>query len=120
MWHDDRGRINGASGGNWERQASGRWPVPRKPRSARLRKRSASWSSGISGRTVAPLDSPLAVKNYLALKLTDQECECFCAIWLDADLRPNAFEEISRGTLFTANVYVREVVKSALATTPRQ
>lgn len=66
------------------------------------------------GPNRSPLDSPLAVKNYLALRLTDQECECFCAIWLNAGLRPIAFEEISRGTLFTANVYVREVVKSAL------
>ena len=66
------------------------------------------------GPNRSPLDGPLAVRNYLALKLTDQECECFCAIWLAADLRPNAFEEISRGTLCTANVYTREVVKSAL------
>ena len=66
------------------------------------------------GPNRSPLDSPLAVKNYLTLKLTDPERECFCAIWLDAGLRPIAFEEISRGTLFTANVYVREVVKSAL------
>lgn len=61
------------------------------------------------------LCSPNAVRDYLALLLGDLEHEVFAAVFLDAQNRVIATEELFRGTLTQTAVYPREVVKRALA-----
>lgn len=63
----------------------------------------------------AQLHSPNAVRDYLALWLGDREHEIFAAVFLDAQNRVIAAEELFRGTLNQTAVYPREVVKRALA-----
>ena len=63
----------------------------------------------------AALSSPAAVRDYLALCLGDREHEVFAAVFLDAQNRVIATEELFRGTLTQTSVYPREVVKRALA-----
>lgn len=63
----------------------------------------------------AQLCSPNAVRDYLALWLGDREHEVFAAVFLDAQSRVIATEELFRGTLNQTAVYPREVVKRALA-----
>jgi len=60
------------------------------------------------------LSSPLLVRDYLKLKLGDRPYEVFVAIFLDAQNRVIADEELFRGTLTQTSVYPREVVKTAL------
>jgi DNA repair protein RadC len=59
--------------------------------------------------------SPAAVRDYLRLCLSGFEHEVFFALWLDAQHRLLAGEELFRGTLSQTCVYPREVVKRALA-----
>jgi len=61
------------------------------------------------------LTSPQAVRDYLRLKLQDRPHEVFVGVFLDAQNRVLAVEELSRGTLTQTSVYPREVVKRALA-----
>ena len=61
------------------------------------------------------LSSPQAVRDYLRLKLQDRPHEVFVAVFLDAQNRVLAVEELFRGTLTQTSVYPREVVKRALA-----
>jgi DNA repair protein RadC len=61
------------------------------------------------------LTSPVAVRNYLALLLQSRPVEVFAAIFLDAQNRAIAAEELFSGTLTQTSVYPREVVKRALA-----
>jgi DNA repair protein RadC len=61
------------------------------------------------------LSSPQAVRDYLRLKLQDRPHEVFVGVFLDAQNRVLAVEELSRGTLTQTSVYPREVVKRALA-----
>lgn len=63
----------------------------------------------------AQLYDPNAVRDYLALWLGDREHEIFAAVFLDAQNRVIAAEELFRGTLYQTAVYPREVVKRALA-----
>lgn len=63
-------------------------------------------------RTV--LDSPDAVKHYLQLHLGSRPHEVFAVLFLDAQNRLLAMEEIFRGTLTQTSVYPREVVLRAL------
>lgn len=60
------------------------------------------------------LDSPDAVRAYLRLLLHDKEYEVFCCVFLDAQNRVLAVEELFRGTLTQTSVYPREIVKRAL------
>lgn len=60
------------------------------------------------------LDSPSAVRDYLRLRLAIREHELFIALFLDAQHRLIACEELFRGTLTQTSVYPREVVKVAL------
>lgn len=60
------------------------------------------------------LGAPQAVRDWLRLKLGNQPHESFIALWLDAQHRLIADEELARGTLSQASVYPREVVKRAL------
>lgn len=61
------------------------------------------------------LASPQAVRNYLRLILRNKEYEVFCCVFLDAQNRVIAVEELFRGTLTQTSVYPREIVKRALA-----
>ena len=60
------------------------------------------------------LTSPQAVRDYLRLCLQDRPHEVFVGVFLDAQNRVLAVEELSRGTLTQTSVYPREVVKRAL------
>jgi len=65
-------------------------------------------------RSGAALGSPGVVRDYLRLALTSREHEVFVALFLDAQHRVIASEELFRGTLTQTSVYPREVVKAAL------
>ncbi len=60
------------------------------------------------------LTSPSNAKEYLQLKLAFLEHEVFATIWLDSQHRVIAYEELFRGTIDSAVVHSREVVKAAL------
>ena len=61
------------------------------------------------------LASPTAVRGYLRLRMQHLGHEVFWAVFLDAQNRVIADEELFRGTLTQTSVYPREVVKQALA-----
>ncbi len=63
-------------------------------------------------RTV--FDTPQAVKDYLQLHLAAKNHEVFAVLFLDAQHRLLALEELFRGTLTQSSVYPREVVLRAL------
>ncbi|MBK7656353.1 MAG: DNA repair protein RadC [Betaproteobacteria bacterium] len=63
-------------------------------------------------RTV--FDTPHAVSDYLRLHLGQRPYEVFAVIFLDAQNRMLALEELFRGTLTQTSVYPREVVIRAL------
>ena len=65
-------------------------------------------------RAAECLSSPQAVRDYLRLRLGTREHEVFMAVWLDAQHRVIATEELFAGTLTQTSVYPREVVKAAL------
>ena len=58
--------------------------------------------------------SPEAVKNFLQLHLGRRPHEVFAALFLDAQNRLIAMEELFRGTLTQTSVYPREVVLKSL------
>lgn len=60
------------------------------------------------------MSSPLAVKQFLILRLAGIAHEVFAMLLLDAQNRVIAFDEMFRGTLTQTSVYPREVVKRAL------
>lgn len=60
------------------------------------------------------LSSPGAVRDYLRLLLHGRPHEVFVAVFLDAQHRVIATEELFRGTLTQTSVYPREVVKRSL------
>lgn len=60
------------------------------------------------------LSAPSAVRDYLRLKLCALEHEVFVGLFLDAQNRVLAIEELFRGTLTQTAVYPRELVKAAL------
>lgn len=60
------------------------------------------------------LSSPQAVRNFLRLNLQSREHEVFAALFLDAQNRVIAAEDMFHGTLTQTSVYPREVVKRAL------
>lgn len=59
-------------------------------------------------------DSPQTVRHFLQLQLAGLEHEVFAVLFLDAQHRLLAFEEMFRGTLTQASIYPREVVKRAM------
>jgi len=60
------------------------------------------------------LASPEAVKHFLQLHLSAKTHEVFAVMFLDAQHRLLAMEELFRGTLAQSSVYPREVVLRAL------
>lgn len=65
--------------------------------------------------TPTSLTSPTAVRDYLRLLLHNRQHEVFVVVFVDAQNRVIASEELFRGTLTQTSVYPREVVKEALA-----
>lgn len=59
-------------------------------------------------------DAPEAVKQYLRLKLAGLTHEVFAVLFLDAQHRLIALEEMFRGSLTQTSVYPREVIKRGL------
>jgi DNA repair protein RadC len=60
------------------------------------------------------MSSPDITKNYLKLCLKGYEHEVFACLFLDNRHRVICFEEMFRGTIDSAQVHAREVVKDAL------
>jgi len=65
-------------------------------------------------RSTSALTSPGAVRDYLRLAISGREHEVFVCLWLDAQHRVIASEELFRGTLTQTSVYAREIVKAGL------
>ena len=61
------------------------------------------------------LEKPQEVSTYLKLQLAEVEHEAFAVIYLDSVHRPIKFEVLFHGTIDSAVVYPRQVVKRALA-----
>ena len=60
------------------------------------------------------LTAPGTVRDFLRIHFAGQEHETFVVLFLDAQNRLIAAEELFRGTLTQTSVYPREVVKAAL------
>ena len=60
------------------------------------------------------LNSPADVRAFLQLNLQGRDHEVFWVVYLSAQHRVIAAEELFRGTLTQTSVYPREVVKAAL------
>ena len=60
------------------------------------------------------LNSPKAVRDYLRLRLHNRPHEVFVGVFLDAQHRVLAVDDLFSGTLTQTSVYPREVVKRAL------
>jgi len=61
------------------------------------------------------MSSPQVLRDWLRLRCAGLQHEVFLALYLDANHRLIAHEEVFRGTLTQTSVYPRELVKSALA-----
>jgi len=66
-------------------------------------------------RRESVLSSPSAARDYLRLLFRGRDYEAFLVLFLDAQHRVLASEELFRGTLSQTSVYPREIVKRALA-----
>ena len=60
------------------------------------------------------LNSPASVREYLRVVLLGRDYEVFLVLFLDAQNRVIASEEMFRGTLTMTSVYPREIVKRCL------
>ena len=65
-------------------------------------------------RKSGPLSSPNVVRQYLAVRYALAPREVFSALFLDAQNRVIAVEELFHGTICRTDVHPREVVKAAL------
>lgn len=61
------------------------------------------------------LTTPSVVAEYLKLLLVQQEHEVFAVVFLDAKHRVLQFEVLFHGSIDSASIYPRQVVKRALA-----
>lgn len=66
-------------------------------------------------RRDSALESPQAVRDYLKSLLRHEQHEVFGCLFLDSKHRMLAFEVLFRGSIDSASVYPRQVVKRALA-----
>jgi DNA repair protein RadC len=71
----------------------------------------------LAGRVIGSnvLTSPAVARDYLIVALAGKEHEAFCVLYLTSQHQVIAFEELFRGTIDSAAVYPREVIKAALA-----
>ncbi len=60
------------------------------------------------------LESACQTRQFLALQLKDYKHEVFACLFLDSRNRVIAFEELFRGSIDSAQVYPREIIKQAL------
>jgi DNA repair protein RadC len=60
------------------------------------------------------LNSPSLVRDYLRMHFMGKQSEAFVVIFLDAQHRVIASEEMFTGTLMQTSVYPREIVRAAL------
>ena len=60
------------------------------------------------------LSSPTAVRDFLRISIQDRQVEVFMGLFLDAQNRVIATEELFSGTLTQTSVFPREVVRKAL------
>lgn len=60
------------------------------------------------------LSAPWMAKDFIKLKLAEREREVFAALFLDVHCRLIAYEEMFFGTVHSAPVHPREIVKRAL------
>lgn len=70
---------------------------------------------GEAMRRRSVLDAPSATGEFLISELRDRPFEVFCCLHLDSRHRVIAFDELFRGTVDSASVHPREVVRQALA-----
>jgi DNA repair protein RadC len=98
---DDLKRIKGLGGTAKRAELTAVLELARRALAERLKER-------------AVFDSPGAVKHYLQLHIAARPHEVFAALFLDAQHRLIALEELFRGTLTQTSVYPREVVMRAL------
>lgn len=98
---DDLKRIKGLGGTAKRAELTAVLELARRALAERLKER-------------AVFDSPQAVKHYLQLHIAARPHEVFAALFLDAQHRLIALEELFRGTLTQTSVYPREVVTRAL------
>ena len=89
-------------------------PVPASAASDAIIAQALTIMEGRMARRDHVLNSPSAVKEYLRLRIADREHEVFVVLFLDAQHRLIACEELFRGTLNQTSVYPREVLKAAL------
>ncbi len=61
------------------------------------------------------LENPAAVREYLTAQLRHEQHEVFGCLFLDTGHRVLAFEALFHGTIDGANIYLRQLVKRALA-----
>jgi len=61
------------------------------------------------------LNGTHSTRAFLLAQLRDRPYEVFCCLYLDTRYRLIAFEELFRGTIDTASVHAREVVRQVLA-----
>ena len=66
-------------------------------------------------RTRPGMTCPESTRAFLLTQLKDRPYEVFCCLYLDARYRLIAFEELFRGTVDSAAVHPREVVRQVLA-----
>ena len=66
-------------------------------------------------RRDSALESPQAVRDYLKSLLRHEHHEVFGCLFMDSKHRMLAFEVLFRGSIDSASVYPRQVVKRALA-----
>ena len=98
---DDLKKVKGLGGTAKRAELSAVLELARRAMAERLKER-------------AVFDSPDAVKHYLQLHIASRPHEVFAALFLDAQHRLIALEELFRGTLTQTSVYPREVVVRAL------
>ncbi|MHA6198003.1 RadC family protein [Pseudomonas wadenswilerensis] len=70
---------------------------------------------GESMKRGSALESPAAVRTYLKARLRHEADEVFGCLFLDTKHRPLEFEILFRGSIDSATVYPRQVVKRTLA-----
>lgn len=68
----------------------------------------------LSGELRDAIFSPESAKNFFMVRLAPLDHEVFACLFLNAQHKVIAFEEMFRGTIDAAAVHPREVVKSAL------
>jgi DNA repair protein RadC len=98
---DDLRQIKGLGGPAKRAELTAVLELARRAMAERLRERTV-------------FDSPTAVSHYLQLHIASRPHEVFAALFLDAQHRLIAMEELFRGTLSQTSVYPREVVLRAL------